>query len=82
MEAAIQKSGAAVLVLGLLAVALFGYLLTIPMNWDSAWYLDATERWVHGSRLYQDILEVNPPLSFIETYGLTGGLLDKPSFLA
>jgi len=31
---------------------------------DVSWYLVATERFVNGARLYQDVIEVNPPLAF------------------
>lgn len=37
------------------------------LNHDSAWYLIATQRWLHGARLYRDIMEVNPPLAFYLT---------------
>ena len=38
-----------------------------PLNHDSAWYLDATDRFLAGAVLYKDIIEVNPPLSFYLT---------------
>lgn len=38
-----------------------------PINHDSAWYLLATEDWLHGATLYGDIIEVNPPLNFYYT---------------
>ncbi|MEJ2120512.1 MAG: hypothetical protein P8Z76_07325 [Alphaproteobacteria bacterium] len=35
------------------------------LNHDSGWYLQATRMLLEGGRLYQDIIEVNPPLAFI-----------------
>jgi hypothetical protein len=60
----------------------FAYLLTLPMNHDVAWLLEATRRWVGGAELYRDIIEINPPLIFIENVLLTGGMLSKPAYLA
>ncbi len=37
---------------------------TSPINHDSSWFLHATREWLAGARLYEDILEVNPPLAF------------------
>ncbi|MCY1128296.1 hypothetical protein OU426_15635 [Frigidibacter sp. RF13] len=36
-----------------------------PINHDSSWFLHATAEWLRGARLYQDIMEVNPPLIFL-----------------
>jgi hypothetical protein len=33
-------------------------------NHDSSWLLNATANWLHGARLYVDILELNPPFIF------------------
>jgi len=43
--------------------ALLFYLPTY-LHSDVSWYLVATERFVSGARLYQDVIEVNPPLAF------------------
>jgi hypothetical protein len=37
------------------------------INHDTAWALIATSKWLHGARLYVDIIEVNPPLIFYFT---------------
>ena len=52
--------------LALLALAM-SLRFSSLLNHDSSWYLIATERWLSGSRLYVDIIEVNPPLSFLLT---------------
>jgi hypothetical protein len=43
--------------------------------------LDAAQRWWSGQRLYTDIVEINPPLIFIENVLLTGGNLTKTTYL-
>ena len=56
--------------LALVAATAFGALLrylTALINHDTAWYLDATARWLAGGVLYRDIIEVNPPLAFFLT---------------
>lgn len=40
------------------------YYLAGDINHDSAWFLDATARWLDGARLYVDVVETNPPLAF------------------
>ena len=40
---------------------LWAYLNTLTNN-DVAWALVAAEKWLAGARLYQDVIEVNPPL--------------------
>lgn len=48
------------------------------LNHDSGWYLQATRILLDGGRLYQDIIEINPPLAFflhvppVWLAGLTG----------
>src|SRR3954453_12858194 len=32
------------------------------VNHDAAWYLYMVERWLHGARLYRDVIDTNPPL--------------------
>ena len=56
-------AGALLALLALAMILRFSSLL----NHDSSWYLIATERWLSGGRLYVDIIEVNPPLSFLLT---------------
>ena len=53
--------------LAALVVALLVHRLGATLNHDSAWYLDATSRWLNGAALYRDIIEVNPPLAFFLT---------------
>ncbi len=43
------------------------HYLGADINHDSAWFLDATARWLDGARLYVDIFETNPPLAFYLT---------------
>jgi hypothetical protein len=56
---------------GLLLAALllgeFAFYLTTTLHHDVSWYLVATARMMDGARLYQDIIEVNPPLAFYLT---------------
>jgi hypothetical protein len=40
------------------------FTLQIPASWDVAWRLEIARRIVDGAILYQDIVEVNPPLWF------------------
>lgn len=54
----------ALIVLGIVSGALFS---TLSLNHDSSWYLIATRRFLEGGRLYVDIVEINPPLSFYLT---------------
>ena len=60
----------------------FLYLLSIPMNHDVAWLLEASRRWVGGAELYRDIIEINPPLIFFENVIFTAGTLTKAGYLA
>ena len=55
-----------IILLAILFIALL-YRGTASLNHDSSWYLISTERFLHGARLYVDIIEVNPPLSFFLT---------------
>lgn len=48
-------------VLWLLSLAV--YLAAEPHG-DVGWYLVATDKWLSGGRLYEDVIEVNPPLIF------------------
>ena len=32
------------------------------VNHDAAWYLYMVDRWIHGARLYNDVIDTNPPL--------------------
>ena len=50
------------------AVILFmGIFWNWPVNHDTAWYLVATRKMLEGAKLYVDIIEVNPPLTFYLT---------------
>lgn len=60
----------------------YSYITAAPLNHDVAWLLTATQRWVAGQRLYVDIIEINPPLIFLENVMLTGGLLTKQAYIA
>ena len=55
------------LLLAALFVLAAGLRAMSSLNHDSSWYLVATDRWLDGGRLYVDIIEVNPPLSFLLT---------------
>ena len=35
------------------------------LNHDSGWYLQATRMLLEGGQLYQDIIEINPPVAFV-----------------
>jgi hypothetical protein len=57
---------------GFCLVILFGVLCYAILqdrliNHDTAWYLVATRKWLEGSVLYVDLVEVNPPLNFYLT---------------
>jgi hypothetical protein len=45
--------------------ALMAWFSGAPINHDTSWFLHATAKWLRGARLYQDIMEVNPPLIFL-----------------
>jgi len=52
--------------LALLPAALFlAAILAPPLNHDVAAILTFSERWLGGERLYQDLIDVNPPLIFV-----------------
>lgn len=63
-------------------IGLVAWLSLHPFNHDNAWLLEATRRWMRGDRLYVDIVEINPPLIFLENAVLSFGLLTKPAYLA
>src|SRR5688572_20830231 len=62
---ALSRSGLAVLMAGL-AVATVYYASGL-LHHDPSFLLIATRRWLHGAVLYQDIMEINPPLIFYLT---------------
>jgi hypothetical protein len=55
------------ILLSLLLAAACGFYLTTTLHHDVSWYLVATARMLDGARLYEDIIEVNPPLAFYLT---------------
>jgi len=55
------------LLLALLLAGALGFYLTTTLHHDVSWYLVATARMLDGARLYEDIIEVNPPLAFYLT---------------
>lgn len=59
--AALARAGSILLYAGLLIFAFWSQ----PINHDTSWLLHATAEWVGGARLYEDILEINPPLVFL-----------------
>ncbi len=75
---------------GLMAVAwAVALVLLAPttLHHDINWYLVATGRMLDGARLYVDIIEVNPPLSFVLTVPAVvaarlTGLAAQPAFVA
>lgn len=62
-------------------VGAWAVFASLPLNHDSSWYLDASKRWIEGQQLYTDVMEINPPLAFYETVGLSLGLLTKKAFV-
>lgn len=44
-------------------------VLSPPMNHDVAAILDFTQRWRGGEALYRDLIDMNPPLIFVLTWG-------------
>lgn len=71
-------AGAAIL--ALLAWTYF-FVRSYPLNHDVAWLLVATQRWASGQQLYRDVIEINPPLIFLENVLLTAGVLTKDAYL-
>jgi hypothetical protein len=63
-SAAARLLGRPVLWLPALWLAALLFYLPTYLHSDVSWYLVATERFVSGARLYQDVIEVNPPLAF------------------
>jgi len=69
-EAGLSRTGLerARLLRGLALVPVAVFLLAIlapPLNHDVAAILTFSERWLSGERLYQDLIDVNPPLIFV-----------------
>lgn len=64
----------------LFLVAVLNHVSGFPTNHDVAWLLEATRRWVRGAELYRDIVEINPPLIFLETYVLSFGKMTPFAF--
>ena len=58
-----RPAPATLAVFALWSVSLVAYAQGLT-NSDVAWYLVATDKWLAGARLYQDIIEINPPLIF------------------
>jgi hypothetical protein len=56
---------ARLLAFALLIVVIGWYAQTGTLNHDTGWYLQATRIWLEGGALYQDIIEINPPLAFV-----------------
>lgn len=54
-------------VLSLLFICAVAYQMFILIHHDVAWYIYATDRFLHGQKLYVDIIETNPPLIFLLT---------------
>jgi hypothetical protein len=65
----------------ILALAYLIIELHAPLNHDVAWLLEAGARWMHGSRLYIDVMENNPPLVFFVYAGLTLGTFSKVAYI-
>lgn len=53
----------------LVTVALLAAVIypQFSLNHDASWYITATSMFLDGSRLYEDIIEINPPLAFYLT---------------
>ncbi|MCW5751851.1 MAG: hypothetical protein KIT81_11950 [Alphaproteobacteria bacterium] len=54
-------TGAFILLPALLAL---GYFLP-PINHDTAAILVISQRWIEGERLYVDLIDINPPMTFV-----------------
>jgi hypothetical protein len=54
------------LLIGAVVVAACFYPM-FTLNHDTSWYLIATRMWLNGAKLYQDVMEINPPLAFYLT---------------
>lgn len=50
-----------------LAVAFLVLFWGVTLNYDTAWFLIATRKWLGGAGLYSDVMELNPPLMFYLT---------------
>lgn len=82
---AVSTGFAGFVVLVLLAV--FAVRFDAPLNHDTSWYLNATERMLDGAALYIDIVEVNPPLAFYLTvppvaFARLAGIAASSAFVA
>ncbi len=61
-----ERGSTAALVAMVLLLAAGAWLAqSTLLNHDSGWYLQATRMWLAGGKLYQDIIEINPPLAFV-----------------
>ena len=58
---------------GAILSALLAVLMIAPLKDDIAWLLYVADNWLDGSRLYIDLVEVNPPL-VIWLYAIPAGL--------
>jgi hypothetical protein len=70
------------LAMALACVALWALVIRSPQPCDLGWYADAIARWRHGAVLYQDVIEINPPLIFYVYSLFTLGLTSTSSILA
>ena len=59
----VRPAPALLAVFAVWTVSLLAYAQGLT-NSDVAWYLIATDKWLSGARLYEDIIEINPPLIF------------------
>jgi hypothetical protein len=70
-----------------LAVAVTVFQIFQGLNSDSSWLLTVAEHWLDGARVYADILESNPPSSFLPLapaalLGRLAGLAPEPIIIA
>jgi len=69
VQAASQAGNSHAGVLGVVVVAAMAAVFypQFSLNHDAGWYVAATGRFLDGARLYEDIIEINPPLAFYLT---------------
>ena len=54
--------GVALVLLAVVAAAVLVTAMRSPLKDDVAWLLYVARKWLEGQRLYEDLVEVNPPL--------------------
>lgn len=57
-----RRDAVALLLLVLVCAVVLATAIRSPLKDDVAWLLYVSRRWLEGQRLYEDLVEVNPPL--------------------